>query len=218
MSHCISNQTYSINIEDAPISQSRVTCHEGSYTIYLDKRVEKIAPNVHEFLHLYAMKFIDVTQEGMSDKHKQEMQNNVVKQIAVSVAVFALGYYSMNYLSATLISSPLWFLAHKVTNCSNERMKIKEVDIRVIKDATPEYLKGGLLFYKACQRANQNKNSFFFTHSGDNRFPSLESTPTLEERIHQIEQKLKDLKVEWQPREEDQKTIKQIENLFHSIS
>jgi hypothetical protein len=211
MSHCISNQTYSI--ENAPISQSRVTCHEGIFTIYLDKRVEKIAPNVSAFLCLHAMRFIEVTQEGVSDKHKQEMQNNIVKQLAVSVAVFTLGYYSMNYLSATLISSPFWFLAHKFTNCSNERMKIKEVDIRVIKDATSEQLKGGLLFYKACQEVNKKK--FFFTNSGDSRFPSLESTPTLEDRIRQIEKKLKDLKVEWQLKE-DQKIIKQIESLFYS--
>src|SRR5579862_9578049 len=80
------------------------------------------------------------------------MQNNVVKQPAVSLAVFALGCYSMNCLSATLISSPLWFLAHKFTNCSNERMKIKEVDIREIKDAIPEHLKGGFFFIKLVKK------------------------------------------------------------------
>lgn len=214
MSHGVFNQPYSIKIKHAPILEARVACNKGIFTIYLDKRMEEIAPNVSAFLRLHAIKFVDITQEGLSDKHKKEMQNNIVKQVAVSMVVFALGCYSMNCLSATFISSPLWFLAHKFTSCTNERMKVKEVDVRVIKDATPEHLKGGLLFYKACQEVNKKK--ILFTRSGDSRFPSLESTPTLKDRIHQIEQKLKALEVKWQTTDEDQKIIKQIENLFYS--
>lgn len=215
MSHCVSNQTYSINIEDAPISQSRVVCNKNIFTIYLDKRLEKVAPHADAFLRLHAKRFMDLTQKGPSEKDKKDMQNNAVRQIGASLAVLALGLNcSMNCLPATLFSLPVWFLAHKLTNCANERIKTKEVDKKVVEEATPEHLKGGILFYKACQEVNKNK--VFFTRSGDSWFPSLESTPTLEDRIHQLEQKLKNQGIDLSHTEEDQKNIKQIENLFYS--
>ena len=216
MSHCIKNQPY--RIHNAPIAQGRVEYNANGHTIFLDQRLEKIAPNSYKFLSLWGQRNVAITQKGFSKENENQIQRNAIKQIAADTAVFAVNCYSMNYLPASLASLPIWFLAHKLTDCANERIKAKEVDTSLVEDPsiTPEALKGGILFYKACQRVNQKKDRIFFTNSGESRFSVLESTPTLKGRIIQFEKKLEVLGEPWECTEADQKTIDKIENLFYS--
>ncbi|MGB7128706.1 MAG: hypothetical protein WBD50_06440 [Candidatus Rhabdochlamydia sp.] len=214
MSHCITNQLY--RIEDAPIAQGRVEYNAGMYTIFLDQRLKEVSSDTYDFLHLQGKKMIDITQKGVSEENKSQMQKNAIKQIAAGLTVFAVGlnYYSMNYFPAGLASLPVWFLACKLKNCADERIKAKEVDVNLIEEASPETLKGGILFYKAWQRVNQKKDPIFFTNSGESRFSVLESTPALEGRITQLKKKLESLEKPWECTEANQKTIKKIEKLF----
>lgn len=218
MSHCIANQSY--RIAHAPIAEGRVEYNAGIYTIFLSEKLKEIAPSSYEFLSHWGEKSIAVAQKGVSEEIEDQMQKNTVKQITVSLTAFAasLSYYSMNYFPAALVSLPVWFLVSKLTNCANEQIKTKEIDISLVEDATikPEILKGGILFYKACQKVNQKKDRIFFTSSGESRFSVFESTAALKERITQLEKKLKDREESLQYTETDQETIKKIANLFAS--
>ncbi|QZA58673.1 hypothetical protein [Candidatus Rhabdochlamydia porcellionis] len=218
MSHCIANQLP--RIVDAPVAESRVECNSGEYTIFLNKKLKEIAPNSYEFLFHFGKKSVAIAQQGVSEEKRNLMQKNVVKQIVFDFAAFAasLSYCSMNYFPAGLISLPVWFLAYKLKNCANDRIQTKEIDISLVEDFTikSEVLKGGILFYKACQKVNQEKNRFFFTSSGESRFSALESTPVLKVRIVQLEEKLKDRKGSLQYTERDQEIIKKLERLLSS--
>jgi hypothetical protein len=213
MSHCITNQPY--RIQHAPIAQGRV---DNGHTIFLDQSLEKIAPNSYEFLSLWGKRNVAITLKGVSEENRNQMQKNAINQIAINLIIFAAGlnYYSMNCFSASLASLPIWFLAHKLTDCANERIKAKEVDTSLVEGPStkPEILKGGILLYKAFQRVNQKKNRILFTNFGESRLSVLESTPTLKERIIQLEKKLEVLGEPWECTEADQETIDKIENLF----
>ncbi len=215
MSHCITNQLY--RIEHAPIEQGRVECNAGMYTIFLDQRLKEVSSDTYDFLHLQGKKIIDITQKGVSEENKSQMQKNAIKQIAAGLSVFAVGlnYYSMNYLPASLASLPVWFLVYKLKDCADERIKAKEVDVNLIEEASPEILKGGILFYTACQRVNQKKDRIFFTNSGESRFSILESTPTLQGRVSLLEKALKSRGIDPYTKA-DQEVIKKIEKLFYS--
>ncbi|MDQ5956998.1 MAG: hypothetical protein ACH349_02125 [Candidatus Rhabdochlamydia sp.] len=213
MTHCI--RTRLPEICYAPIGQNGVNYNANGHIIFLDHRLKELAPNSYEFLYLHGKKIIDITQKGFSTENENQIQKNAIKQVAADLAVFAVNCYSMNYLPASLASLPIWFLACKLTNCANERIKAKEVDASLVKDPLipPEVLKGGLLFYKAWQEVNKTKNRIFFTNYGESRFSVLESTPALEERITQIEEELKRRGINI---EVDQKTTEKIEKLFYS--
>ncbi|PWU13475.1 MAG: hypothetical protein C5B45_05935 [Chlamydiae bacterium] len=218
MSHCIANQRY--RIAHIPIAQGRVEYNDGIYTIFLSKKLKEIAPNSYEFLSHWGKKSIAIAQEGFSKETKDRVQENAIKQVAINLTTFAvsLSYCSMNYFPAILASLPMWFLVSKLTNCADERIKTRAVDAGLVEESTiqPETLKGGILFYKACQKVNQEKSRIFFTSSGENRFSVLESTPTFKERITQLEKKLNNLGEPWECTETDQETIKKIEKLFCS--
>lgn len=218
MSHCVTNQPY--RIAHAPIAENRVEYNANIYTIFLNKNLKEIAPNSYEFLSLWGEKSIAIAQKGFSEENENQIQKNTAKQVAVSLATFAasLSYYSMNYFPAALASLPVCFLVSKLTSCANEQIKVKEIDTNLVEDIAikPEILKGGILFYKACQKVNQKKDRIFFTSSGESRFSALESTPAFKERITQLEKKLKNLGEQWKCTETDQQTIKKIERLFYS--
>ncbi|KAG6559865.1 hypothetical protein RHABOEDO_000916 [Candidatus Rhabdochlamydia oedothoracis] len=218
MSHCIANKLP--RIVDAPLAESRVECNAGVYTIFLNKKLEEIAFNSYKFLSFFGKKSIAIAQKGVNEENRKLMQKNVIKQIAVDLTAFALSlsYCSMNYLPAGLIFLPVWFLASKLKNCANEQIQTKEIDTSLVEDSTikSEVLKGGILFYKAWQNVNQKKDRIFFTSSGESRFSVFESTPALEGRITQLEEKLKNLGKQWECTETDQETIEKIEELFYS--
>ena len=218
MPHCITNQL--VKIVHAPIAEGRVEFNDSVQTIFLDENLKKIVPNSYEFLSHWGKKSITIAQEGFCKENEDQVQGNAIKQVAINLTTFAVSliYYSMNYFPAVLASLPIWYLVSKLTNCANEQIKAKEIDKSLVEDAEikPKILKGGILFYKACQKVNQKKGRIFFTSSGESRFSALESVPAFEERIIQLEEKLKWLEEPWECTETDQKIIKKIEKLFYS--
>ena len=218
MTHCI--RTRLPEICYAPIGQNGVNYNANGHIIFLDHRLKELAPNSYEFLSLWGERNVTITQKGVSEENRNLMRENAIAQIAVALTAFAasLSYCSMNYFPASLASLPVCFLTCKLKNCANERIKTKEVDTSLAEDSSikPETLKGGILFYKACQKVNQQKDRIFFTNSGESRFSALESTPALKGRITQLEKKLEGLGEQWECTEADQETIDKIKNLFYS--
>lgn len=216
-------------IKDAPISESRVECNADVFAIYLDKRLEVIAPKSYKFLSLLGKENINITQAGAcySEKDARQMQKNILIQVAASLAVFVSSLaifayssdaddFSIKPFPASMLSLPSWFLFYKLGSCANERIKAQTIDAIVTERATPEELKGGILFYKAFQQRNKKKNMFFYTDSGESRFSSLESSPLLQDRIIQLEQELKSRGIASECTKKDQQKIREMENLFYS--
>lgn len=227
MTNSINTNQIRIEIKDVPIVQGRVEYKAGVFAIYLDKRLELIAPNSYRFLSLLGKENVNMTSAGAcyNEEEAGQIQKNILIQAAASLTVFVSSLVifafssdsnedSIKPLSATLLSLPPWFLAHKLGSCANERIRTQKIDATVSKKATAKELKGGILFYKAFQEKNKKKNKFLYTDAGESRFPSLESNPLLQDRIMQLEQELKSRGVVSECTKEDQQKITEIQTLF----
>jgi hypothetical protein len=206
--------------EDIPKMQSFINelMDNSTLNVYADNsRIEQIDLQAHKFLVLRKNEFCKVRILGSIPSF-----SNLKKQACTAFGTISGFMLTALATSAVAAISGLFIFVGSSLYAIPRGLHLmeREADDRTILEADLEELKGGLRFFKACQKAHLLRDGMEYnrflgrissTSSEKSWLPSLALEPSWESRITKIENELKNRGEDISATQEDQQKIALLE-------